>query len=34
METKEQFKDRIKLPFTFDVEKLLAETQALKLSPL
>jgi len=31
METKELFKDRIRLPFTFDVEKLLAETQALKL---
>ncbi len=31
METKELFKDRIKLPFTFDVEKLLAEMQALKL---
>lgn len=30
METKELFKDRI-LPFTFDVEKLLAETQALNL---
>lgn len=31
METANQFKDRIKLPFTFDVEKILAEVNALKL---
>jgi len=30
METKKQFKDRIRLPFTFDVEKMLAEVHALK----
>ena len=30
METKKQFKDRIQLPFTFDVEKMLAEVHALK----
>lgn len=30
METKKQFKDRIQLPFIFDVEKMLAEVQALK----
>ncbi|MFD0762854.1 aspartyl/asparaginyl beta-hydroxylase domain-containing protein [Lutibacter aestuarii] len=30
METTKQFKDRIKLPFTFDVEKMLVEVQALK----
>ena len=32
METENQFKDRIKLPFTFDVEKMLAEVQALKIT--
>ena len=31
METKKQFKDRIQLPFTFDVEKMRVEAQALKL---
>ena len=31
METKKQFKDRIQLPFTFDVEKMLVEARALKL---
>lgn len=30
METKKQFKDRIQLPFTFDVEKMLVEAHALK----
>ena len=30
METKKQFKDRIQLPFTFDVSKMLEEAQALK----
>lgn len=30
-ETKTQFRDRIKLPFTFDVDKMLAEFEALKL---
>ena len=30
METQQQFKDRIQLPFTFDVEQLCAEAQALK----
>lgn len=30
METKKQFKDRIQLPFTFDVEKMLEEACALK----
>ena len=30
MGTKKQFKDRIQLPFTFDVEKMLAEVHALK----
>jgi len=30
METKNQFKDRIKLPFTFDVEKMLEEAHTLK----
>lgn len=30
METKRQFKDRIKLPFSFDVDKMLTELQALK----
>lgn len=32
METKKIFKDRIQLPFTFDVEKMLSEVQALKLT--
>jgi hypothetical protein len=30
METKEKFKDRIQLPFTFNVEKMLEEAHALK----
>jgi hypothetical protein len=30
METKKQFKDRIQLPFMFDVEKMLGEVYALK----
>lgn len=30
METKKQFKDRIQLPFTFDVDKMLKEAHALK----
>jgi len=30
METKQQYKDRIQLPFTFDVEELLAEAHAFK----
>ncbi|GEQ86219.1 hypothetical protein ULMS_17270 [Patiriisocius marinistellae] len=30
METKKHFNDRIKLPFKFDVEKMLAEANALK----
>jgi hypothetical protein len=30
METKKQFKDRIQLPFTFDVDKMLVEANALK----
>ena len=30
MGTKKQFKDRIQLPFTFDVEKMLVEAHALK----
>lgn len=30
METKKQFKDRIQLPFSFDVAKMLVEAQALK----
>ena len=30
MKTKKQFKDRIQLPFTFDVEKMRAEAHALK----
>lgn len=30
METKKQFKDRIQLPFTFDVDKMLQEAHALK----
>ncbi|MAN28321.1 MULTISPECIES: aspartyl/asparaginyl beta-hydroxylase domain-containing protein [Mesonia] len=30
METKKQYKDRIQLPFTFDVEKMLVEAHALK----
>ena len=30
MEAKKQFGDRIQLPFTFDVEKMLAEAHALK----
>lgn len=30
METKKQFKDRIQLPFSFDVEKMLKEVHSLK----
>jgi len=30
METKTEFKDRIQLPFTYNVEKMLAEVRALK----
>ena len=30
MQTKEQFKDRIKFPLSFDVDKMLAEVHALK----
>ena len=30
MDTTKQYKDRIQLPFTFDVEKMLAESHALK----
>jgi hypothetical protein len=30
MQTKKQFKDRIQLPFTFDVEKMLEEAHTLK----
>ncbi len=31
MKTEKQFTDRIQLPFTFDVEKMLVEARALKL---
>jgi hypothetical protein len=29
METKEQFKDRVQVPFLFDVEKIMEEVHAL-----
>jgi len=30
MDSTKQYKDRIQLPFTFDVEKMLTEVHALK----